>query len=130
MIPDGAIIMFGGFMGNGSAHHLIDALVKNNVQNLTVICNDAGLPQYGVGILVTNKQCKKVIASHIGLNKEMARKMSEGETEVELVPQGTLVEQIRSHGYGLGGFLTKTGVGTLVEKGKRLINVEGETFLL
>ncbi|MCL2560487.1 MAG: CoA transferase subunit A [Turicibacter sp.] len=130
LIPDGATIMFGGFMGNGSAHKIIDALVEKNVQEITVICNDAGFPDYGVGKLVSNKQVKKVIASHIGLNKELGRQMSEGITEVELIPQGTLVEQIRSHGYGLGGFLTKTGVGTLVEEGKEKIKVDGITYLL
>jgi len=130
LIPDGAVIMFGGFMGNGSAHKIIDALVEKNVKDLTVICNDAGFPDYGVGKLVTNKQVKKVMASHIGLNKELGRQMSEGETEVELIPQGTLVEQIRAHGYGLGGFLTKTGVGTLVEEGKQKIELDGVIYLL
>jgi len=130
LIPDGAVIMFGGFMGNGSAHKIIDALVEKNVKDLTVICNDAGFPDYGVCKLVTNKQVKKVMASHIGLNKELGRQMSEGETEVELIPQGTLVEQIRAHGYGLGGFLTKTGVGTLVEEGKQKIELDGVIYLL
>jgi len=130
MISDGAVIMFGGFMGNGSAHKIIDALVAKNVRDITVICNDAGFPDFGVGKLVVNKQCKKVIASHIGLNKEMGRQMSAGETEVDLVPQGTLVEQIRAHGYGLGGFLTKTGIGTLVAEGKQKIEVDGVEYLL
>ena len=130
MIPNGAVIMFGGFMGNGSAHKIIAALVESNIQDITIICNDSGLEDYGVGKLIVNKQVKKVIASHIGLNKETGRQMTEGALEVDLVPQGTLVEQIRAHGYGLGGFLTKTGVGTLVEEGKKLIKVEGETYLL
>jgi len=130
MIPDGSVIMFGGFMGNGSAHKIIDALIEKRVKGLTIICNDAGLEDYGVGKLVVNKQCKKVIASHIGLNREMGRQMSAGITEVDLVPQGTLVEQIRAHGYGLGGFLTKTGVGTLVEDGKQKIEVDGVMYLL
>ena len=130
MIPDGAVIMFGGFMGNGSAHKIIDALIAKNIKDITVICNDAGFPDYGVGKLVVNKQCKKVIASHIGLNKEMGRQMSAGETEVDLVPQGTLVEQIRAHGYGLGGILTKTGLGTLVADGKQKIEVDGDEYLL
>jgi len=129
-IQEGAVIMFGGFMGNGSAHAMIDALVEKKVNNLTIICNDSGLIDYGVGKLVVNKQVKKIIASHIGLNKETGRQMNSGELEVNLVPQGTLVEQIRAHGYGLGGFLTKTGVGTLVEEGKKLIEVDGETYLL
>ena len=130
MIFDGAVIMFGGFMGNGSAHKIIDALVEKNVQDLTFICNDAGFEDYGVGKLVVNKQCKKVIASHIGLNKEMGRQMSAGETEVDLVPQGTLAERIRANGFGLGGILTKTGVGTLIEEGKQKIEVDGVTYLL
>jgi acetate CoA/acetoacetate CoA-transferase alpha subunit len=127
---DGATIMFGGFMGNGSAHKIIDALVHKNVKDITLICNDSGLVDYGVGKLIVNKQVKKVIASHIGLNKETGRQMTEGEIEVDLVPQGTLVEQIRAHGYGLGGFLTKTGVGTLVEEGKQKIELDGVTYLL
>lgn len=130
LIPDGATIMFGGFMGNGSAHQIIDALVEKNVKDITMICNDSGLADYGVGKLIVNKQVKKVIASHIGLNKETGRQMTVGETEVDLVPQGTLVEQIRAHGYGLGGFLTRTGVGTLVEKGKPKIEVDGKIYLL
>ena len=129
-IHDGATIMFGGFMGNGSAHQIIDALIKKNVKDITIICNDSGLVDYGVGKLVVNKQAKKVIASHIGLNKETGRQMTEGELEVDLVPQGTLVEQIRSQGFGLGGFLTKTGVGTLVEEGKQKVEIDGETYLL
>ena len=129
-VQDGAVIMFGGFMGNGSAHTMIDALIEKNVKDITIICNDSGLVDYGVGKLVVNKQVKKIIASHIGLNKETGHQMNSGELEVNLVPQGTLVEQIRAHGYGLGGFLTKTGVGTLVEEGKRLIKVDGETYLL
>jgi len=130
MIPDGSVIMFGGFMGNGSAHKIIDALVEKNIKDITIICNDAGFQDFGVGKLVVNKQCKKVIASHIGLNKEMGRQMSAGETEVDLVPQGTLVERIRAHGYGLGGILTRTGFGTLIEEGKQKIEVDGTTYLL
>jgi len=129
-IHDGATIMFGGFMGNGSAHTIIDAIVKKNIKDITLICNDSGLEDYGVGKLVVNKQVKKVIASHIGLNKETGRQMTAGEIEVDLVPQGTLIEQIRAHGYGLGGFLTKTGVGTLVEENKQKIEVDGEVYLL
>jgi len=129
-INHGATIMVGGFMGNGSPHKLIDALVEKNVQDLTIICNDSGLIDYGVGKLVVNKQVKKVIASHIGLNKETGRQMTAGEIQVDLVPQGTLAEQIRSQGYGLGGFLTPTGVGTLVEEGKEKMEIDGKTYLL
>lgn len=122
--------MFGGFMANGSAEKLIDVLVAKNIKNLTIICNDSGLIDKGVGKLIVNKQCTKLIASHIGLNKETGRQMTEGELDVSLVPQGTLVEQIRSGGYGLGGVLTRTGIGTLIEEGKQKVEVDGVTYLL
>lgn len=130
LIKDGMTIMVGGFMGCGSPHKLIDKLVAKGVKNLTLICNDAGFPDYGVGKMVVAKQFKKVIATHIGLNKEMGRQMSEGETEVILQPQGTLAEQVRAGGAGLGGFLTPTGVGTPVEEGKQKITIDGKEYLL
>jgi len=129
-IFDGATVMFGGFMANGTAEAVVDALVAANVQNLTIICNDSGLIDRGVGKLIVNKQCKKLIATHIGLNKETGRQMTAGELEVDLVPQGTLAEQIRAGGYGLGGVLTRTGIGTLVEEGKQKVDVDGVTYLL
>jgi acetate CoA/acetoacetate CoA-transferase alpha subunit len=129
-IPDGAVVMFGGFMANGTAEAIVDALVARNVQDLTIICNDSGYIDRGVGKLIVNKQCKKLITSHIGLNKETGRQMTAGELEVDLVPQGTLAEQIRAGGYGLGGVLTRTGIGTLVEQGKQKIDVDGVTYLL
>ena len=127
---DGASIMFGGFMANGSANTIIDALVDKGVKDLTIICNDSGLVDKGVGKLIVNKQCKKLIATHIGLNRETGNQMTEGSLDVTLVPQGTLVEQIRAYGYGLGGVLTRTGLGTLVEEGKQKIDVDGVTYLL
>ena len=129
-IPNGATVMFGGFMVNGSAIAIIDALVAQNVKDLTIICNDSGYIDRGVGKLIVNKQCKRLITSHIGLNKETGRQMTAGELAVELVPQGTLAEQIRAGGYGLGGVLTRTGIGTLVEEGKQKIDVDGITYLL
>lgn len=129
-IGDGAVIMFGGFMCDGSALKIIDALVEKNVRDISIICNDSGFIDKGVGKLIVNKQCKKIITSHIGLNKETGRQMTEGELEVDLVPQGTLVEQIRAGGYGLGGVLTKTGLGTPVEEGKQKVEIDGEIFLL
>ena len=129
-IGDGSVIMFGGFMANGSAETIIDALVEKQVKDLTIICNDSGLVDKGVGKLIVAKQCKKLIASHIGLNKETGRQMTEGELEVDLVPQGTLAEQIRAGGYGLGGVLTRTGIGTLIEEGKQKVDVDGVTYLL
>ena len=130
MIQDGSSVMFGGFMANGSAENIIDALVLKNVKNLTIICNDSGLIDKGVGKLIVNKQCSHLIASHIGLNRETGRQMNEGELKVDLIPQGTLAEQIRAAGFGLGGVLTRTGLGTLVEEGKQKVMVDGVEFLL
>ncbi|MDR2279187.1 MAG: CoA transferase subunit A [Vagococcus sp.] len=130
LIKDGDTVMVGGFMANGTPERIVDALVAKGTKNLTLICNDAGLPDKGVGKMVMTKQFSKIIASHIGLNREAGRQMNEGETIVELIPQGTLVEQIRAGGFGLGGFLTPTGIGTLVAEGKGLITVDGREYLL
>ena len=130
MIPDGATVMIGGFMGVGTPECLIDELVRQGRQNLTVIANDNALPGIGIGKLITAGLVRKTIASHIGLNPETQKKMIEGLMEVELVPQGTLIERIRAAGYGLGGILTPTGVGTVVEEGKRKIEVDGRDYLL
>ncbi|HTR13343.1 MAG TPA: 3-oxoacid CoA-transferase subunit A [Roseiarcus sp.] len=130
LIPDGATLLIGGFMGVGSPHRVIDALVKRGAKNLTVVANDTAMPGKGVGKLITAGAVARLIASHIGLNPETQAKMIEGEIEVELVPQGTLVERIRAGGVGLGGVLTATGLGTVVEKGKRVIEVDGKAYLL
>ena len=129
-IKDGDTIMVGGFLAVGTPESLIDALVAKGVKDLTLICNDTGFVDRGVGKMVVNKQFKKIIASHIGTNRETGRQMVEGETEVVLTPQGTLVEQIRAGGNGMGGFLVKTGLGTEIQKGKQIINVDGEDYLL
>jgi acetate CoA/acetoacetate CoA-transferase alpha subunit len=129
-IHDGSVIMVGGFMGIGSPNCLIDGIVKKGCKDLTIICNDAAVPGDAVGKLVTSGQIKKLIASHIGLNKECGSKMSSGEMEVELIPQGTLAERIRCGGGGMGGFLTPTGIGTDVAKGKQVITVNGKEYLL
>ena len=129
-IPDGASLMVGGFMGVGTPERIVDELVRQRKRDLTVIGNDTALPGVGIGKLVSANLVRKVIASHIGLNPETQRKMLAGEMEVELVPQGTLIERIRAAGYGLGGILTPTGVGTVVEEGKRKIEVEGREYLL
>jgi acetate CoA/acetoacetate CoA-transferase alpha subunit len=129
-IEDGMTIMIGGFLGCGSPHKLIDALVKKGVKDLTLICNDSGFPEIGSGKLVVNKQIKKLIASHVGTNRETGNQMNSGEMEVVLVPQGTLAEQIRAAGAGLGGFLTPTGVGTVIEEGKQKMEIDGKTYLL
>ncbi|KGG79840.1 acetate CoA-transferase subunit alpha [Caloranaerobacter azorensis] len=129
-IKDGMTVMIGGFLGVGSPNKIIDALVKKGVKDLTLIANDTAFPEVAIGKLIVNKQIKKVIASHIGTNKETGRQMTEGETEVELVPQGTLAERIRAAGAGLGGILTPTGIGTVVEEGKRKIEIDGKEYLL
>lgn len=130
LIPDGSVCLIGGFMGVGSPHRLIDAMVKRGIKNLTVIANDTAMPGKGIGKLITAGAVRKLIASHIGLNPETQAKMISGEIKVELVPQGTLIERIRAGGMGLGGILTATGIGTLVEKGKRIIEVGGKPYLL
>lgn len=127
---DGMSIMVGGFMCIGTPEIIIDEIVKSKIKDITIICNDAGLPGQGVGKLISNGQVKKLIASHIGLNPEAGTRMSEGTMECVLTPQGTLVEQIRSGGAGLGGVLTPTGLGTTVQEGKQIIHVQGKDFLL
>jgi acetate CoA/acetoacetate CoA-transferase alpha subunit len=133
-VKDGAVIMVGGFMACGTPEILIDALVKKGVKGLTIICNDAGFPDRGVGKLLANGQIKTLIASHVGLNPEVARRMNTDaaadKLECILVPQGTLAERVRAGGAGLGGFLTPTGVGTIVAEGKQVITIDGRDYLL
>jgi acetate CoA/acetoacetate CoA-transferase alpha subunit len=130
VIPDGASLMIGGFMAVGTPERLVDELVRQGKRDLTVIANDSAMPGVGIGKLVSAGLVRKMVASHIGLNPETQKKMLAGEMEVELVPQGTLIERIRAAGYGLGGILTPTGVGTVVEEGKRKIEVDGKDYLL
>ena len=129
-IPDGASLMVGGFMAVGTPERLMDELVRQGKRDLTVIANDTAMPGAGVGKLITAKSVRRVIASHIGLNPQTQAQMIAGEIEVELVPQGTLIERIRAAGHGLGGVLTPTGVGTVVEQGKRKIELDGREYLL
>jgi acetate CoA/acetoacetate CoA-transferase alpha subunit len=133
-IGDGASIMVGGFMACGTPEILIDALVEKGSKNLTIICNDAGVPGRGVGKLLSNGQIKTLIASHVGLNPEVAQRMNTNvetdKLECILVPQGTLAERIRCGGFGIGGFLTPTGVGTIVAEGKQVISIEDRDYLL
>jgi acetate CoA/acetoacetate CoA-transferase alpha subunit len=130
LIPKGASVMVGGFMGIGTPERLIDALVAQGHGDLTVIGNDTARPGVGIGKLISAGLVRKAIASHIGLNPETQKKMIAGELEVELVPQGTLIERIRAAGFGLGGVLTPTGVGTLAAEGKQQVEVDGKPFLL
>jgi len=130
LIPDGASVMIGGFMGVGTPMRAIDELVRQGRRGLTLISNDTALVGIRVGKLVTAGALRKAIVSHIGLNPETQKKMIARELEVDLVPQGTLVERIRAGGCGLGGVLTPTGVGTLVEEGKAKVTIEGRDYLV
>jgi len=130
LIPDGASVMFGGFMGVGTATRVVQALVERGARGLTIIGNDTARPGVGVGRLIEAGCVACAIVSHIGTNPMTQQKMIAGEIEVELVPQGTLAERIRAGGGGLGGVLTPTGVGTTVAEGKQIITVQGREFLL
>ncbi len=130
LLKDGMSIMIGGFLACGTPEKMIDLLIETNVKDLTIIANDTSYVDRGIGKLIVNGQVKKVIASHIGTNAETGRLMTEGKMEVELVPQGTLIERIRSAGAGLGGVLTPTGVATMVEDGKQKLTIEGQEYLL
>jgi acetate CoA/acetoacetate CoA-transferase alpha subunit len=127
---DGMSIMFGGFMGIGTPPRIVQAILDFGTRDLTIIGNDTGLKDAGIGLLVVNKRVRKVIASHIGTNPETGRQMIAGEIEVELVPQGTLAERIRCGGAGLGGVLTPTGVGTIVEDSKDKLAYDGIEYLV
>lgn len=129
-IPDGASLLIGGFMGVGSPHRIIAELVRQGRRDLTVIANDTAKPGFGIGKLISAKLVARVVASHIGTNPETQKQMIAGEIEVELVPQGTLIERVRAGGFGLGGVLTPTGLGTPVEEGKQTVEVDGRRFLL
>lgn len=130
VLKDGMSIMVGGFMANGTPEGLVDIIIESGVKDLVMYCNDAGFPDKGIGRIIANGQCKTLVASHIGLNPEAQAMMNDGRMEIELVPQGTLAEQIRAGGSGLGGVLTPTGLGTEVAKGKEVITVDGKEFLL
>lgn len=130
IFKDDMTIMIGGFLGGGTGEKLIDSLIESDVKNLTIIGNDTSFVDRGIGRLIVNNQVKKVIASHIGTNAETGKLMNEGKLEVELSPQGTLIERVRAGGFGLGGILTPTGVGTLVEENKEKISINNKEYLL
>ena len=129
-IKDGSSIMIGGFGAVGTPQRMVDALLEAGTKDLTIISNDTGWEDRGLGILVTARRVKKVIVSHIGTNKQTGMQLNAGEIEVELVPQGTLAERIRASAFGLGGILTPTGIGTAVEENKEKIVVNGKEYLL
>lgn len=126
----GMTLMIGGFLAVGTPEKLIDTLLHKGTDGLTVIANDTGTPEKGIGKLVVGSRLRRVVVSHIGTNPETGRRMNNGELDVELVPQGTLAERIRAGGAGLGGVLTPTGIGTLVAGGKEMIKVDGKEYLL
>jgi len=130
IIPDGASLMIGGFMGVGTPEPLIDELARQKKKNLTVIANDTASPGRGIGKLISAKLVSRTIASHIGLNPETQQQMIDGSMVVDLVPQGTLIERIRAGGAGLGGILTPTGLGTVVAEGKAVLEIEGKSYLV
>ena len=130
LVPDGARVLIGGFMGVGSPHRTIQALVDRGVRGLTVIANDTARPGVGIGKLISAGCVTHVVASHIGTNPETQKLMLAGTLSVDLVPQGTLAERIRCGGSGLGGVLTKTGIGTMAAEGKPVVAVDGEEYLL
>lgn len=129
-IPDGASIMMGGFGLCGIPEHLIAALHRRGTRNLTIISNNAGLDDYGVGPLLKSRQVRKMISTYVGENKEFERQFLQKEIEVELVPQGTFSERMRAAGAGIGGFFTPTGAGTLIAEGKESRVIDGRTYIL
>ena len=129
-VKDNSTLMVGGFLSCGAPDKLVDALVETNVSNLTLICNDTTYPDVDKGKLIDEKRVKKVIASHIGTNPISGQKMLNKEIEVEMLPMGTFVEKIRAYGAGLGGILTPTGIGTILEEGKKIIEVNGKNIFL
>jgi acetate CoA/acetoacetate CoA-transferase alpha subunit len=140
LIPEGAGVMIGGFLGCGSPHHIIEELSKLGTKNLTLYCNDGGMLEglegtglYGVAKLIHNRQIKKLYVTHVGLNPEVARQMNEGSLEVVLIPMGSFAEMIRAGGAGLGGALTPTGLGTIIENAEHvhsIVEIDGKKYLL
>lgn len=130
LLRDGMTIMAGGFGLCGIPENLILALRDSGVKNLTVISNNAGVDDFGLGLLLQTRQIRKMISSYVGENKEFARQFLEGELELEFNPQGTLAERIRAGGAGIPGFYTKTGVGTLIAEGKEHKEFNGEIYIL
>lgn len=130
MVKDGMTIMIGGFLSVGGPNSIVAKIAESGVKNLTLICNDTSFPDKGLGLLIANKQVKRIITSHIGTNPSTIEQLNNGEVVVEFNPQGTLAERIRAAGAGLGGVLTPTGIGTLVAEGKQILNIGGRDFIL
>ena len=129
-IPDGATLMVGGFGLCGIPEDLIAALHAQGTRDLTIVSNNAGVDEFGLGILLKSRQIRKMISSYVGENREFERQFLQGELEVELVPQGTFSERIRAGGAGIGGFFTPTGYGTIVADGKETREIAGRHYVL
>jgi len=129
-IKSGMTLMIGGFMAAGSPHEILKELAKSEVHDLTIVCNDTAFPDKGIGLLIAAKKVKKLFVSHIGTNPQTIEQFNNKEIEVIFVPQGTLAEQVRCAGSGLGGFLTPTGLGTVVAEGKQILSLDGKEYLL
>ncbi|MEG7336950.1 CoA transferase subunit A [Bacillus sp. 0102A] len=130
-VQDGSVLMFGGFGGVGSPPSLIEAILDSGVTDLTVICNDAGFPEIGIGPLIVNQRVKTLIASHIGSNPVAGKQMTDGTLDVQFSPQGTLAERIRAGGAGLGGILTDIGIANqMVYEKKDIVSVAGKRYLV
>jgi 3-oxoacid CoA-transferase A subunit len=130
VIPDGAVIMMGGFGLCGIPENLIKALHARGTKGLTIISNNAGIDDFGIGVLLRSRQVKKMVSTYVGENKEFERQFLSGEIEVELVPQGTFAERIRAAGAGVGGFFTPTAFGTLAAEGKETRMIDGKPHVL
>jgi 3-oxoacid CoA-transferase subunit A len=130
VIPDGATIMMGGFGLCGIPEHLIAALRERGTRDLTIISNNAGVDDFGIGVLLQTRQVRKMISTYVGENREFERQCMTGELELELVPQGTFAERIRAGGAGIGGFFTPTGYGTVVAEGKETRVIDGRPYVL
>src|SRR3954466_12973631 len=130
LVPEGATIMMGGFGLCGIPENLIIALHRRGTKHLTVISNNAGVDDFGIGILLRTRQVRKMISTYVGENKEFERQFLTGELDVELVPQGTFAERIRAGGAGIAGFFTPTGYGTLIAEGKETRTIDGKPFVL
>jgi 3-oxoacid CoA-transferase subunit A len=129
-IQDGATLMMGGFGLSGIPENCITALLQKNIQNLTIISNNAGVDDFGIGLFLNRRMVKKMISSYVGENDEFERQLLQGELEVELLPQGTLAERIRAGGAGIPAFFTPAGVGTEVAEGKEIREFNGKLYLM
>ncbi|MFA5713464.1 MAG: 3-oxoacid CoA-transferase subunit A, partial [Bacteroidales bacterium] len=129
-LKNGITIMVGGFLTNGSPNTIMEYVANSKIESITLVCNDAAYANQSFGKLISNRQVKRIITSYVGTNIDAVDQMNNFQLDVEFSPQGTLVERIRSGGAGLGGVLTPTGLGTVVERGKKIIEVEGKSYIL